>query len=145
MKAHLMFEDEDFAFDVAFSPRTGYTISGPDLPPNANDLVQDLELVTLLSAMARGDSLLFGISKRALLSGLTDPREITYRLDVLADCITHPEIVQEGEPMQSPWRRSRRSRRSGTPSGNTPPTFFIDPSRCSSCSWVTETASPDRR
>ncbi len=95
MKAHLMFEEEDFAFDVAFSPRTGYTISGPDLPPNANDLVQDIELVTLLGAMARGDSLLFGISKRALLSGLTDPREITYRLDVLADCITHPEIVRK--------------------------------------------------
>ena len=90
-----MFEDEDFAFDVAFSPRTGYTISGPDLPPNANDLVQDLELVTLLSAMARSDSLLFGISKRALLSSLTDPREITYRQDVLADCITHPEIVRK--------------------------------------------------
>ena len=90
-----MCEDEDFAFDVAFSPRTGYTLSGPDLPPNANDLVQDLELVTLLGAMARGDSLLFGISKRALLSSLTDPREITFRQDVLADCVTHPEIVRK--------------------------------------------------
>ncbi len=90
-----MFEDEDFTLGVAFTPRTGFTVSAPELSPTAEELMQDLELVTLLRAMARGDGLLFEISKRALISSLTDPHAITYRQDVLADCLTHPEIVRE--------------------------------------------------
>ena len=90
-----MFEDEDLALDVVFDWRTGFTVTGPGLPPSTEELVQDLELLTLLRAMARGDSLLFEISKRALISSLTDTRAITYRQEVLADCLSHPEMFRE--------------------------------------------------
>jgi hypothetical protein len=90
-----MFEDEDLALDVVFDWRTGFTVTGPGLPPSTEELVQYLELLTLLRAMARGDSLLFEISKRALISSLTDTRAITYRQEVLADCLSHPEMFRE--------------------------------------------------
>ena len=90
-----MFEDEDLALDVVFDWRTGFTVTGPGLPPSTEELVQDLELLTLLRAMAHGDSLLFEISKRALISSLTDTRAITYRQEVLADCLSHPEMFRE--------------------------------------------------
>ena len=42
MKAHLLFEGQDFDF-------------GSKLTPNHEDLIQDLELTTLLEAMALGN------------------------------------------------------------------------------------------
>lgn len=95
MKAHLMFEDKDFALDVAWTYRKGFAVSGPELPSNTKELAQDLELVTVLRAMSGGDSLLWAISTRALLLSLTDPKEIIYRQDVLADCLAHPDVVRE--------------------------------------------------
>ena len=63
MKAHLLYEDQDFNF-------------GADLPPNHEDLIQDLELTTLLQAMALGDKFLFEVSKRVVLASLEDPEAI---------------------------------------------------------------------
>jgi DNA mismatch repair ATPase MutS len=57
-------------------------------------LTQDLELETLWSAMAAGDEFLYETAKRGLLSSLTDPGEIVYRQQVLADCLEQPEIVR---------------------------------------------------
>ena len=37
--------------------------------------------------MAAGDEFLFEISRRVLLTGLTDPSDIGYRQRVLADCL----------------------------------------------------------
>ena len=82
MKTHLLYEDQDFDF-------------GAELPPNHADLVQDLELTTLLEAMANGDRFLLDVSRRVVLASLDDPQAIVYRQQVLADCIAHPEVIRE--------------------------------------------------
>ncbi len=82
MKAYLLYESQDFDF-------------GSDLPPNHEDLIQDLELTTLLQAMSLGDKLLFEVSKQVLLSSLDDPEAILYRQRVLADCIAEPEVIRQ--------------------------------------------------
>ena len=64
------------------------------LPPNTDDLVQDLELGTLYDAMAGGDEFLRAVAQRAVVAGLTDPEEVLYRQDVLRDCLDHPEVVR---------------------------------------------------
>jgi len=65
------------------------------LPPNEQELTQDLELDTLFRAMSSGDDFLYGVSKKAVLSSLTDVGEITYRQDILKDCINNSSIVRE--------------------------------------------------
>ncbi|KJF19091.1 endonuclease MutS2 [Acidithrix ferrooxidans] len=82
MKAHLMFRDKDF------------NLLQP-LPPNEHYLVHDLDLDTLLGAMAGGDEFLLKVSRVALLNGLTNPTEIAYRQSVLDDCSSHSEIVRQ--------------------------------------------------
>jgi MutS domain V len=82
VKAHLLYEDDDFDL-------------GSELPPNYEDLIKDLELTTLLSAMAAGDKFLFDISTRVVLAGIGDPEAIRYRQRILADCIAEPEIIRQ--------------------------------------------------
>jgi MutS domain V len=65
------------------------------LSPNEPDLAQDLELDTLLHAMAAGDKFLFDVARAGLHSGLTSPEEIVYRQHVLADCIAQPGVVRD--------------------------------------------------
>jgi hypothetical protein len=81
VKAHLLQEDQDF--DVTAEP-----------PRLSDDLIQDLELATVLNAMAAGDKFLLDISTRVVLASLTDPEAIRYRQDVLADCLAEPEIIR---------------------------------------------------
>ena len=54
MKAYLLHQARDFDF-----------ASG--LPAGHAELIQDLELTTLLQAMAAGDAFLFGVSRKVLL------------------------------------------------------------------------------
>jgi DNA mismatch repair ATPase MutS len=69
---------------------------GPEkYPPNAADLTQDLELDTLLAAMAAGDTFLLEVAKDAVLQSLDDPDEILYRQHILADCLERSDIVRE--------------------------------------------------
>jgi hypothetical protein len=82
VKVHLMYTDRDFAPDAA-------------LPVNEADLATDLELGTLLEAMADGDKFLLAIARQGLHSGLADPAEITYRQHVLADCVAQPGAVRD--------------------------------------------------
>jgi DNA mismatch repair ATPase MutS len=82
VKAHLLHERQDFDFAA-------------ELPSGHDDLIQDLELTTLLDAMALGDKFLFDASKRVILASLSDPAAIGYRQRVLADCIAQPEIIRE--------------------------------------------------
>ncbi|NOZ72407.1 MAG: DNA mismatch repair protein MutS [Chloroflexi bacterium] len=65
------------------------------LPPNADDLVQDLELNTLFNAMAQDDAFVFDVVKQVVLSGLTDRQEIRYRQDILRDCLQNAEVIRE--------------------------------------------------
>ena len=82
MKGHLLYRDADF--DVT-----------ADLPPNSDDLIQDLELAGVLAAMAAGDKFLHDISTRVMLASLTDPGAIGYRQRILADCIAEPDIIRQ--------------------------------------------------
>lgn len=65
-----------------------------ELPPNHEALTQDLELDTLMGVMAAGDPFLFDITKRVILTSLTDPDAIVYRQQALADCLEQPPIVR---------------------------------------------------
>ncbi len=65
------------------------------LPANEEALTQDLELDTLLAAMAGGDGFLLDVAKRALLSSLQDPDEIVYRQQILTDCLANPSVVRD--------------------------------------------------
>ncbi len=82
MKAHLLHRDRDadLAAGIAASP---------------DDLSADLELPTLLDAMAGGDKFLRDVAARILLTSLSDTEEIRYRQAVLADCIAEPGIIRQ--------------------------------------------------
>jgi MutS domain V len=82
MKVYLLFRDRDFEWGAA-------------LPPGHEDLIQDLELTTLLQAMAAGDKFLFEVSAQVLLASLPDPEAIRYRQRVLADCLAQPEVIRQ--------------------------------------------------
>jgi len=81
MKAHLLYPDRDFDFEA-------------EPPPASDDMIQDLELSTLLHTMAAGDNFLLDISTRVLLAGLTEPEGIRYRQHVLADCMAEPQVIR---------------------------------------------------
>jgi DNA mismatch repair ATPase MutS len=66
-----------------------------ELPPNEQELTQDLELDTLINAMALGDHFLFEVAQKAILSGLDDLDTIRYRQDILKDCLKNSSIVRD--------------------------------------------------
>ena len=82
MKVHLMHPDRDLDLEQP-------------LPANAEALIQDLELETLLNAMARGDDYLRELARKCLLLGLTEPEAIRYRQRILGDCLEQPAIVRQ--------------------------------------------------
>jgi hypothetical protein len=82
MKVHLLCQAQDVDF-------------GADLPPGHGDLTADLELTTLLEAMASGDGFVFDVSRKVLLASLEEPAAIRYRQRVLADCLAQPGVIRE--------------------------------------------------
>ena len=83
MKAFLMERGRAFALEGT-------------LPPNAELLVQDLELELLLQAMAQGDEFVLQVARQALMAGTRDDiPTILYRQAVLKDCLEHPALVKE--------------------------------------------------
>jgi len=82
MKAYLLHAGRGFDFTAG-------------LPAGHQDLIQDLELATLLRAMAAGDKFLYKVSAKVLLASLDDPDAILYRQRVLADCLAHPEVIRQ--------------------------------------------------
>jgi hypothetical protein len=93
MKAFLMHAESDFDLVAA-------------LPAQEPALTQDLELETLLRAMAAGDELILDVANRALMLSLRDPEAIVYRQQVLAECLEHPVLVRAlydlaGEALQA--------------------------------------------
>jgi hypothetical protein len=81
MKVHLMHPSRDFG-------------AGQELPPQAPVLTADLELDTLLAAMAAGDGFLLDVARTALLGGTSDLETILYRQQVLRDCLANPDVVR---------------------------------------------------
>jgi MutS domain V len=112
MRARLMHRDRDF------------DVSAPIA--NEQDLRQDLELDTLLGAMAGGDRLVFDVARVALLTPLRDREEIRFRQAILRDCRARPEVVRElftlaleavrgqREHMRFYWRESPESIKSAS-------------------------------
>jgi hypothetical protein len=82
MKAHLLYAGRDLDLTA-------------ELPPISADLIQDLELGTVLEAMAAGDKFRYDVSAKVMLASVTDPAAIRYRQDILADCIAQPDVIRE--------------------------------------------------
>lgn len=83
MRVHLMFRDHDFD-------------TNSDIPWNASELTQDMELQTLLHGMAQDDAFIQNVALKALLlAGCNDISIIRYRQDVLKDCISNPSAVKD--------------------------------------------------
>ncbi len=82
MKAHLLYRNQDFDLTAGF-------------PANRDDLSADLELPTLIDAMAGGDKFLRDTCERILLSSLRDTEAIRYRQAILADCLAEPGTIRE--------------------------------------------------
>ncbi|HWB55179.1 MAG TPA: hypothetical protein VG722_13335, partial [Tepidisphaeraceae bacterium] len=81
MKAFLMFRDRDFRL--------------ADTPAQTTlDLLQDLEVETLLRAMANGDKFLLEAARAAILTSLDNVAAITYRQQILTDCLKNPPVVK---------------------------------------------------
>lgn len=82
MKALLMHRVEDFDLQRG-------------LPLNEPILTNDLELDTLLGAMAAGDRFLYEVARAAVFSGLrSDVDTVLYRQDILKDCLANPQLVR---------------------------------------------------
>lgn len=75
-------------------PGRDFDIHTP-LPWNETTLTQDLELNTLLYAMADGDKFIYDVCRAALFAGFdNDIGTILYRQAVLRDCLASPELVK---------------------------------------------------
>jgi len=101
VKVLLMYPDRDFDPEEKFPPddrpvRQRYGGAKKfNFPPIEAALVQDLELNTLFESMAQGDEFLYDVAVPAVLSSLDVPDIITYRQEILRDCLNHPNIVRQ--------------------------------------------------
>jgi DNA mismatch repair ATPase MutS len=97
MKALLMYRDRDFALPKEAPSQGGSRSSGSQpLLPHERELRQDLELDTLLLAMAGEDSFLYEVARRALLSGFSnDIDTLLYRQAIFKDCLRNAALVRQ--------------------------------------------------
>lgn len=94
MKALLMHPHRDFG--VIPEPQPYRREPQPELPWYDRDLIKDLELDTLLGAMAGSDEFLLRVARTALLSGLqNDVDTIQYRQEIVKDCLKNPVVIRE--------------------------------------------------
>jgi DNA mismatch repair ATPase MutS len=82
MKAFLLYRDRDF------------DLQGK-LPWNQQALIQDLELNTLVNAMALEDPFLLEVAGKAVLTSVTDLDTILYRQNILKDCLKNARLVRD--------------------------------------------------
>lgn len=82
MKVFLMYPEKDFDQEMK-------------LPENSKALIKDLELNTLLKAMANEDDLIKDVVKKTILNSLTDISNIIYRQDILKDCLKNTKVVKD--------------------------------------------------
>jgi DNA mismatch repair ATPase MutS len=101
MKVLLMHRDRDFELYELPSTNRYARRQEPDRNTllrailwNAPTLTQDLELNTLLRAMAGADEFVFAVAQQAILSGLrNDGKTILYRQAILKDCLKNPGVA----------------------------------------------------
>jgi DNA mismatch repair ATPase MutS len=95
-----MYPDRDFDPPQLLRHHVMYRDRGADprqqLPPYERALIQDLELDTLLHAMAGDDEFLLEVALKALLSGLgNDVDTILYRQATVKDCLKNPAALRQ--------------------------------------------------
>ena len=99
MKPLLMYADRDFEVDLSpqvFRYRERDAPWQQLLPPYERAVVEDLELDTLLRAMAAGDEFMYEIACKAIRSALRNNiGTILYRQATLGDCLRFPTVVRE--------------------------------------------------
>lgn len=100
MKVLLMHRDQDFDPHQLLRQHVSYSSRDADprqhLLPYEWAMIQDLELGTVLSAMAGRDEFLFKVADKALLSALSnDVGTILYRQEILKDCLNHPLVLRQ--------------------------------------------------
>lgn len=97
MKVLLTHRDRDFLLPDEMPREQRYRdYASPPLFPHEPALRQDLELDTVLRAMSGGDSFLFEVARRALLSGLSNNADtIRYRQAILKDCLANAAVVRQ--------------------------------------------------
>jgi DNA mismatch repair ATPase MutS len=83
MKVFLLYPDRDLV------------LKEEDLSTNKKELIRDLEINTLLNAMALGDEFLYEVSQQTLLDSEDDQQTILYRQAVLKDCLKNPTVIGE--------------------------------------------------
>lgn len=82
MKVNLMFPADDF------NPQA-------NIPKNRDDLIQDLDLEVLFSAMTEGDEFLDKIIRPVILSGCSNTcQTILWRQDILKDCLENEKVIR---------------------------------------------------
>lgn len=82
MRVFLMYKNKNFTIKQKFSN-------------HLNILMSDLELNVLLKAMSGDDEFLYDVSKTALLDVLKTKEEITYRQEILKDCLKNPKATRD--------------------------------------------------
>jgi hypothetical protein len=100
MKVLLMFRDRDFDPHQSLRHWPSYRSGDPDprqqLRPYQRAVNQDLELDTLLAAMADKDEFLFKVADMAFCSSLeNDLDTILYRQGILNDCLRNPVVLRQ--------------------------------------------------
>lgn len=97
MKALLMHRDRDFLRPEEMPREQHYRDYGPPkVAPHERALMEDLEIETVLRAMAAGDAFLHQIARRAALSSLrSDVDTICYRQAILRDCLANAAVVRQ--------------------------------------------------
>lgn len=100
MQTHLMFENKDFDPEkILIARETRYRPEyKPDLnillPWNYSDLILDLNLETLLDAMADGDNFIYETILVAILNPLQNISDIKYRQEILKDCLNNHAMIR---------------------------------------------------
>jgi hypothetical protein len=82
MKPHLLHPERDFDF-------------GAPIPPQRRELARDLDLDTLVDAMAAGDSRVAESARAVLLSPCADLPTLAYRQALFRDACQEPSLVRE--------------------------------------------------
>lgn len=99
MKALLLYPSRDFdLLRPALPPwkRRDRHADLQQLTPHLRALMEDVELETLLNAMAGADELIFDVARQVLLScSANDVEIVLHRQDILQDCINNREVVTE--------------------------------------------------
>ncbi len=95
MKARLLFGDRDLEpVRIPRNRRAAFELLAWHSDPVTEELVDDLDLATLWTAMAGGDEVLLLAVRQVTLAGALTVDQVTYRQHMLTDALAHPEVIR---------------------------------------------------